>query len=54
MPSTRFTAARQSDKNASERSLALRQLLNRFVSICNTVAYGTAGESCTGTSSLAT
>ena len=34
-----FHAARQSDKNASERSLALRELLNRFVSICNTVAY---------------
>jgi serine/threonine-protein kinase len=34
-----FHAAEQPDRDPSERSLALRELLNRFVSICNTVAY---------------
>ena len=34
-----FHAAEQPGRDPSERSLALRELLNRFVSICNTVAY---------------
>ncbi len=34
-----FHAADQSGRDPSERSLALRELLHRFVSICNTVAY---------------
>ena len=34
-----FHAPRNSDRKASEQSLALRELLNRFVSICNTVGY---------------
>jgi hypothetical protein len=34
-----FHAAEKPGRDPSERSLALRELLNRFVSICNTVAY---------------
>ncbi len=34
-----FHAAERAGRDPSERSLALRELLNRFVSICNTVAY---------------
>jgi eukaryotic-like serine/threonine-protein kinase len=34
-----FHAADQPGRDPSERSLALRELLHRFVSICNTVAY---------------
>ena len=34
-----FHAAETPGRDPSERSLALRELLNRFVSICNTVAY---------------
>jgi eukaryotic-like serine/threonine-protein kinase len=34
-----FHAAERTGRDPSERSLALRELLNRFVSICNTVAY---------------
>ena len=32
-------ADRQPGRNAGERSLALRELLNRFIAVCNTVAY---------------
>ncbi len=35
----RFHAAERPDRDPSERSLALRELLNRFASVCNTVAY---------------
>ena len=34
-----FHAAEKPGRDPSERSLALRELLNRFVSICNTMAY---------------
>jgi serine/threonine protein kinase len=34
-----FHAAEKAGRDLSERSLALRELLNRFVSICNTMAY---------------
>ena len=34
-----FHAAERPGRDPSERSLALRELLNRFVSVCNTVAY---------------
>jgi serine/threonine protein kinase len=34
-----FHAADQPGRDHSERSLALREMLDRFVSICNTVAY---------------
>src|SRR5271157_4885900 len=34
-----FHAAEKPGRDPSERSLAWRELLNRFVSICNTVAY---------------
>ncbi len=34
-----FHAAERSGRDRSERSFALRELLNRFVSVCNTVAY---------------
>jgi eukaryotic-like serine/threonine-protein kinase len=34
-----FHAADQPDRDPSERSLALLELLHRFVSICNTMAY---------------
>ncbi len=34
-----FHAADRSGRDPIERSLALRELLNRFVSICNTMAY---------------
>ena len=34
-----FHAAERPGRDPSERSLALRDLLNRFVSVCNTVAY---------------
>ena len=34
-----FRAAERSGRDRSERSFALRELLNRFVSVCNTVAY---------------
>jgi serine/threonine-protein kinase len=36
---TAFHAAEKPGRDPSERSLALRELLTRFVSICNTVAY---------------
>ncbi|HMF10957.1 MAG TPA: serine/threonine-protein kinase, partial [Gemmataceae bacterium] len=32
-------ADRQPGRNPGERSLALRELLNRFIAVCNTVAY---------------
>jgi tRNA A-37 threonylcarbamoyl transferase component Bud32 len=35
----RFHASGQSAQAAGERSLLLRQLLNRFVAVCNTLAY---------------
>jgi tetratricopeptide (TPR) repeat protein/tRNA A-37 threonylcarbamoyl transferase component Bud32 len=35
----RFYAADVPGRNPSERSLALRQLLGRFIALCNTVAY---------------
>jgi serine/threonine-protein kinase len=35
----RFHAADSSGRDPSERSLALRQLLGRFVAVCNTIAY---------------
>jgi serine/threonine-protein kinase len=35
----RFHAADQPSRDPGERSLALRQLLNRFVTVCNTIAY---------------
>ena len=34
-----FHAAERPGRDPSERSLALRELLNRFVSVCSTVAY---------------
>ena len=34
-----FHAAEAYGRDRAERSLALRELLNRFVSVCNTVAY---------------
>jgi eukaryotic-like serine/threonine-protein kinase len=34
-----FHAAEKPGRDPSERSLALRELLNRFVSICNTIGY---------------
>ena len=34
-----FHAAEKADRDPSERSLALRELLNRFVSICGTMGY---------------
>jgi eukaryotic-like serine/threonine-protein kinase len=34
-----FHAAEKTNRDLSERSLALRELLNRFVSICSTMAY---------------
>ncbi len=34
-----FHAAERPGRDPAERSLALRDLLNRFVSVCNTVAY---------------
>jgi serine/threonine protein kinase/tetratricopeptide (TPR) repeat protein len=34
-----FHAAERPGRDPSERSLALRELLSRFVSVCNTVAY---------------
>ena len=34
-----FHAAERPGRDRAERSLALRDLLNRFVSVCNTVAY---------------
>ncbi len=34
-----FHSAEKSDRDRVERSLALRELLNRFVSVCNTAAY---------------
>ena len=34
-----FYAAERPGRDPTERSLAIRELLNRFVSICNTVAY---------------
>ena len=38
-PIDAFHAAEKPGRDPSERSLALRELLNRFVSICNTMAY---------------
>ena len=35
----RFHAADRPGRDRTERTLAFRQLLNRFVSVCNTVAY---------------
>jgi tetratricopeptide (TPR) repeat protein/tRNA A-37 threonylcarbamoyl transferase component Bud32 len=35
----RFHHADQANRNAGERSLALRQLLGRFLQVCNTIAY---------------
>ncbi len=35
----RFHKADQPGRDAGERSLALRQLLSRFITVCNTVAY---------------
>jgi tRNA A-37 threonylcarbamoyl transferase component Bud32 len=35
----RFHAAEQSGRDPGERRLALRQLLSRFVAVCNTLAY---------------
>src|SRR5881398_3124991 len=35
----RFHKAEQPARDAGERSLALRQLLSRFLTVCNTVAY---------------
>jgi serine/threonine protein kinase len=38
----RFHSAERRGRDPSERSLALRDLMNRFVSVCNTVAYAHA------------
>jgi hypothetical protein len=35
----RFHEADKPDRDPGERSLALRQLLRRFVDVCNAVAY---------------
>lgn len=36
---TRFHAEEKPGRDATERSLAFRQLLTRFVAVCNTIAY---------------